>query len=104
MGAPKKMLSDSRNIGEYIIKKNREKTIEELSEASKSPSNTCLTVIQNLVQSGALRQEHQKKERHTTTKTTNSAVNKTTISCKSPEENYFPVSNRKSSKIITAYF
>ena len=46
------------------------------------PSNTCLTVMTMVVQSGASRLEHQKKERHTTTKMTNSGAKKMTISCK----------------------
>ena len=35
----------------YMIKKNRDKTIEELSEASKVSSNTCLTVMTIVVHS-----------------------------------------------------
>ena len=56
----------------------------------RSLSNTCLTVTTIVVQSGASRQEHQKKERHTTKKTTNSAVNKTTISCTISSRRLFP--------------
>ena len=37
MDAPKQMLYDSRNIGGYMIKKNRKKIIEEFSEASNIP-------------------------------------------------------------------
>ena len=88
----------------YMIKNNREKKLKSWVRQVRPPLDTCLIVTEILVQSGASRQEHQKKEIHTTTKTTNSAVNKTTISCKSPEENYFPVSNRQSSKRVTAYF
>ena len=66
----------------YTIKKNGKKIIEELSGQVRFFLNTCLTVTTIVVHSGASRQEHQKKERHTTTKTTNYAANKTTISCK----------------------
>ena len=59
--------------------------------------------MQILVHSGASRQEHHKKEIHTTTKTTNYAVKKRQSTVKSPQEDYFSVSNRQSSKIVTAY-
>ena len=43
-------------------------------EAIKVPLEKCLTVMTILVQSGASRKEHQKKEIHMTTKTTNYAA------------------------------
>ena len=64
-----------------MIKKNRGKTIEELSEASKVHIEHMFNSHEIVVQSGASIQEHQKKEIHTLTETKNSAVNKTTISC-----------------------
>ena len=59
--------------------------------------------MQIVVQSGASRQEHQNKEIHTTTKTINSAVKKRQSDVQSPQEDYFTVSNRQSSKRVTAY-
>ena len=64
----------------YMIKKNREK-LKSWVRQVRFLLNTCLTVIKIVFQSGASRQEHQNKERKTTKKTTNSAANKTTISC-----------------------
>ena len=57
-----------------------------------------------VVQSSASRQGHNNKERHTMTKTTNYAVIKRQSAVQSPQEDSFPVSNRKSSKRVTAYF
>ena len=60
-----------------------------------------ITII--LVQSGALRQENQKKERHSTTKAMSSAANKMTTIYTISWKYYFPVSSRQSFKRITAY-
>ena len=54
-------------------------------------------------QSGASIQEHQKKERHAMKQMTNSAAKKRQSAVKYPQEDYFPVSNRQSSKRVTAY-
>ena len=86
-----------------MIKKNREKQLNIWVRQVRSPSNTCLTVMQILLQSGASRQEHQKKERQTTTKTSNYVVNKTKTTCKISSRRLFSRLNRKSSKIVTAY-
>ena len=59
--------------------------------------------MQIVVQSGASRQEHQKKERHTTKETTNSAAKKQPSAVQSPQEDSFPVSNGQSSRRVTAY-
>ena len=59
--------------------------------------------MQIVVQSGASRQEHQKKEIHTKKETTNYAVKKGQSAVQYPQEDYFPVSNIQSSKIVTAY-
>ena len=66
----------------YMIKNNREKQLKSWVRHVRLLLNTCLTVTTIVVHSGASRQEHQKKEIHTTTKTTNSAANKTQFSCK----------------------
>ena len=65
--------------------------------------NICLIIMANVVQSGALRQEHQKKERHTMSEMMSSATKKQQPYVQSPEKYYFPVSNRQSFKRITAY-
>ena len=56
-----------------------------------------------VVQSGASGQEHQKKVRHTMKQTTDYATKKQQTAVQYPEKDYFYVSNRQSSKIITAY-
>ena len=65
----------------YMIKKNRKKQLKSWVKQVIFLLNTCLIVMEILVQSGASRPEHQKKERHTIKQTTNSAANKTTIRC-----------------------
>ena len=65
--------------------------------------NTCSTAMIIVLQSGASIQERQKKEIHTKTKRVNSAANKTRTSCTISCKIIFPVSKRRSSKIITAY-
>ena len=64
-----------------MIKKDRDKTIEELSYASKAPLEHMFKTMKFVLQSGASRQEHNRKEIHTTTKTVKFAANKTTNSC-----------------------
>ena len=59
--------------------------------------------MQIVVQSGASRQEYQKKERHTTTKTTNSSVKKRQPDVQYSQEDYFLISNRQESKVVTSY-
>ena len=56
-----------------------------------------------VVQSGASRQKYQKKEINTMKQTVNSAAKKRQSDVQYPGKDYFPVSNRKSSKIITTY-
>ena len=56
-----------------------------------------------VVKRGASRQEHQKKEIHTITKTTNSTAKIMKTSCKLSWKYSFTVSNRRSSKIFTTY-
>ena len=64
---------------EVHYKKELVKKIEEFSEASKVPLEFFLTVMTIAVQSGASRQEHQKKEIHIMKQTTDYAENKTII-------------------------
>ena len=47
------------------IKKKRGETVEELIQESKVPLEHMFKIMKILVQSGASRQEHQNKERHT---------------------------------------
>ena len=54
------------------------KNNSELTEASKVPLDTCLTIMTIVVHSGASRQGNHKKERNTTTKAVNSTANKKT--------------------------
>ena len=65
--------------------------------------NTYSTVMVIVVQSSDSRQEHRNKESHTMKKMMNSTAKKGQPSVKYPKKNYFPVSNRRSSKTITAY-
>ena len=62
-------------------KKNGEKQLKSWVRHVRFLLNTCLTVITIVLQSGDSIQEHQDKERHAMKQTTNSAANKTTISC-----------------------
>ena len=76
--------SDSTQINKYwvcTIKKKRGEPVEELIQASKVPLEHMFKIIKILVQSGASRQEHQNKERHTK-KTMDYVANKTIASCK----------------------
>ena len=65
--------------------------------------NTFLIITTILVQSGAPKKDHQKKERHTMKKLMNSATNKMTIICTISWKRLFSILNRRISKIITAY-
>ena len=65
--------------------------------------NTYLTTPTIVVQSGASRKDHQNKEGHMTTKRMNSDEKKRQSAVQSPEKDYFPISNRRSSRIITSY-
>ena len=56
-----------------------------------------------VVQSGASRQDHQNKERNTTKQRQIPLQKKQKTAVQSPGKYYFPISNRQSSKIITAY-
>ena len=61
------------------------------------------TVMKIVIKSGASIKEHQKKEIHTMKQTTNSYANKRQLAVQYPEKDCFTVSNRQSSKIVTAY-
>ena len=65
--------------------------------------NTCLTITTIILQIGASRQEHQKKERHIVKQTTNYAAKKRQSAVQYPEEDPFPVSNIQSFERIIAY-
>ena len=84
-------------------KNNRGNFLKSWARQVRFLLNTCLTVMTIIVQSGASRQEHQNKERHTMKQTTNSAAKKRQPAVQSPKKDSFSVSNRQSSKKITAY-
>ena len=65
----------------YMIKIIGKKQLKSWVQQVRYLLNTCLTVMKIVVQSGASRQEHQNKGRHTTTKTTNSDAKKKIINC-----------------------
>ena len=88
----------------YMIKNNREKPLNSWVRQVSFLLNTCLTIMKILLHSGASRHEHQKKEIHTIKQTTNSTANKMIISWTISWIRLLAVSNRKSSKRVTAYF
>ena len=84
-------------------KKEQGKKLKSLVRQLRFLLNTRLTVMTIVVQSGAPRKKHQKKERHPMKQTTNSAAKKRQSAVQSPEKDYFSISNRQISKRITAY-
>ena len=74
--APNQILSHSRRIWRYIIKKNRNKILEELQQANKFPLEKCSTKIITAVQLGASRQENKKNARNKTIKKPNYVAKK----------------------------
>ena len=87
----------------YMIKIIGKKQLNSWVRQVGSPSSTHLTVMTIVIHSGTSRQEHQKKEINTTTKTMNPAVKKRQSAVQSPENDYFTVSNIQSSKRVTEY-